>query len=60
MENTYEYFDWFNLYNFYELTNNVREREYTLEALGNTRLNWLQDLYIQFFQFKLFDWLFKI
>ncbi|RNA36671.1 endoplasmic reticulum aminopeptidase 2 isoform X2 [Brachionus plicatilis] len=43
-QNTYEINDWINIFEFYENTNNVREREYALEALGNTRQTFLLDL----------------
>ncbi|CAF0936439.1 unnamed protein product [Brachionus calyciflorus] len=46
MQNTYDIFDWVRMYEFYEETNNVREREYAIEALGNTRLSFLFDLYL--------------
>ena len=43
MQNTYNYLEWLRLTEFYEISNDVREREYTIEALANTRLTFLLD-----------------
>ena len=44
LQNSYEFLDWQRLYDFYEISNNIREDEYVIDALANTRLNWLLDL----------------
>lgn len=44
LQNTYNLFDWIQVFGFAELTNNAREREYAFDALGNTRLSFLFDL----------------
>jgi len=44
IENTYNITDWFDLANFYTKTNNLEERNYAIDALANTRLNFIFDL----------------
>lgn len=46
LQNTYDFNDWFDLYTFFAITNDEREKEYTLDALANTRLTWLFDLWV--------------
>ena len=45
MQNTYNHLEWLRLTEFYEISNDVREREYTIEALANTRQAFLLDRY---------------
>ena len=45
LQNTYDINDWFEIYTFYSVTNDEREKEYALEALANTRWTFLFDLY---------------
>ena len=44
IQNTYEFLEWIRLFDFYEITGDSREKEYTLDALANTRLTFLLDL----------------
>lgn len=44
MQNTYDLNEWFDLYGFFFVTNEAREKEYTLEAIANTRQTFLYDL----------------
>jgi hypothetical protein len=44
LQNTYNFNDWFEIYDFYGITNDLAEREYAAEALCNTRLSWIFDL----------------
>jgi hypothetical protein len=44
IENTYNISDWFDLGTFYTRTNNLEERNYAIDALANTRLNFIFDL----------------
>lgn len=44
MQNSDDIQEWFDLYTFFEVTNEAREKEYTLEALANTRQTFLYDL----------------
>ncbi|CAF0707260.1 unnamed protein product [Brachionus calyciflorus] len=46
LQNTYELFDWIEVFGLAEVTSSVRERDYALDALGNTRLAFLLDLYL--------------
>lgn len=43
LQNTYDFTDWFTVYTFYGITNDLREKEYAIDALANTRLTWLFD-----------------
>ena len=44
MQNTNDFLDWIRLYEFYEITQDEREKDYAVEALANTRAPWIFDL----------------
>lgn len=45
MQNTNNFLEWLRLLDFYEVTNDEREKQYALEALAYTRNSWLFDRY---------------
>jgi hypothetical protein len=45
MQNTNEYLEWLRLYEYYEITQDEREKDYAIEALSHTRQTWLLDKY---------------
>ena len=44
IQNSNEFLEFLRLFDFYEITSDSREKEYTLDALANTRLTFLIDL----------------
>ena len=45
IQNTLEYFDNFDIFNVYELTTDPQEKSDVLNAVSQTRLEWLLDSY---------------
>lgn len=44
LQNTNNFNDWYDIYDFYAVANDLREKEYAIEALSNSRLNFILDL----------------
>ena len=44
LQNTYEFFDWFDVYEIYGVTVDPQERAQVLSAIANTRLLWIIDM----------------
>jgi hypothetical protein len=47
MQNTEDYLEIQRLFEFYEITDDSREKEYVLDALANTRLSFYLDLILK-------------
>ena len=47
MQNTEDYFELQRLFEFYEITEDSREKEYVLDAVANTRLTFYLDLILK-------------
>ena len=48
MENTNNFYDWYLLFDFIPVNNHVVEREYVVDALSFTRINWMLDQLVNF------------
>ena len=44
MQNTNDFLEWLRLYEYYEITQDEREKDYAIESLSHTRQTWLLDL----------------
>ncbi len=46
LQNTYNYNDWFDIYQVYELTNDPQEKSSALLSLTGTRSTWILNLWV--------------